>query len=469
MKSSKLLLIGSCLIALLAGCNEDKDKDKDKPKPGDKTETEIDPAIDVKVGQVLPAWQEGYLDIHSINGGRGEAFYYIFPDGTTMLCDAAGAPPTEKYTYSGSSQGIPSKPSVNYNSGAVIVEYIKHFAPSVANGRLDYFMTSHYHGDHIGSWRSEYATFGWTAYNKEGEKVSAVNLSDGGFLLNGVAEVGLSIPFDKVLDRGDWSSRPSEDFYDDVGQKRYKLYTNYLDYAARKQGTVRETLKIGHTDQIVLKHDPAKYSTFSVRTIASGGDIWTGTGTDVNTGYVPSTEECKANHTAWAINENIFSNVFLLKYGNFDFFSGGDIQYTGRSNYAWKDIEKPISQVVKKVEGMKASHHSTSNTNSADLLNKLKPDFYIAGVWRDVQPNPETLQRVYAANASVRVFTTNLAESNIQTLKDKGVNPSNFAATGGHVVIRVLPEGKKYYIYVLNDNNQEYKVKAKFGPYTAFL
>ena len=134
MKSSKLLLIGSCLIALLAGCNEDKDKDKDKPKPGDKTETEIDPAIDVKVGQVLPAWQEGYLDIHSINGGRGEAFYYIFPDGTTMLCDAAGAPPTEKYTYSGSSQGIPSKPSVNYNSGAVIVEYIKHFAPSVANG-----------------------------------------------------------------------------------------------------------------------------------------------------------------------------------------------------------------------------------------------------------------------------------------------------------------------------------------------
>ena len=469
MKSSKLLLIGSCLIALLAGCNEDKDKDKDKPKPGDKTETEIDPAIDVKVGQVLPAWQEGYLDIHSINGGRGEAFYYIFPDGTTMLCDAAGAPPTEKYTYSGSSQGIPSKPSVNYNSGAVIVEYIKHFAPSVANGRLDYFMTSHYHGDHIGSWRSEYATLGWTAYNKEGEKVSAVNLSDGGFLLNGVAEVGLSIPFDKVLDRGDWSSRPSEDFYDDGGQKRYKLYTNYLDYAARKQGTVRETLKIGHTDQIVLKHDPAKYSTFSVRTIASGGDIWTGTGTDVNTGYVPSTEECKANHTAWAINENIFSNVFLLKYGNFDFFSGGDIQYTGRSNYAWKDIEKPISQVVKKVEGMKASHHSTSNTNSADLLNKLKPDFYIAGVWRDVQPNPETLQRVYAANASVRVFTTNLAESNIQTLKDKGVNPSNFAATGGHVVIRVLPEGKKYYIYVLNDNNQEYKVKAKFGPYTAFL
>jgi beta-lactamase superfamily II metal-dependent hydrolase len=456
-------------VALLMGCNENgKENGENGNGKGNDTPA-VEAPVDVQVGQALPAWEEGYLDIHSINGGRGEAFYYIFPDGTTMLCDAAGAPPMEQHNYADDSQGVPSKPSVGMNSGAVIVEYIKHFAPSVANGRLDYFMTSHYHGDHIGAWRSNYSTFGWTAFNKEGEKVSAVNLNDGGFLLNGVAEVGLSIPFDKVLDRGDWSSRPSADYYDDGGQNRYKLYVNYLDYASRKQGTVRETLKIGHDDQIVMKHDASKYPTFAIRTIASGGDVWTGSGTEVNTSYVPGTEECKKNHAAWSISENIFSNVFLVRYGNFDFFSGGDIQYSGRSSYPWKDIENPISQVVKKVEGMKACHHSTANTNSDNLLNKLKPDFYIAGVWRDVQPNPETLQRVYNANPSVRIFTTNLAESNIATLKGKGIDPAKFSSTGGHVVIRVLPEGKKYYIFVLNDNNTDYKVKAKFGPYTAFL
>lgn len=462
----KLLLIAG-LVALLTGCGENG-KEPEKPDNGGKTPETVDPAIDVTVGQVLPAWQEGYLDIHSINGGRGEAFYYIFPDGTTMLCDAAGAPPAELHDY-GDSKGVPSKPSASVNSGAVIVNYIKHFAPSVANGRLDYFMTSHYHGDHIGAWRTNYATFGWTAFNKNGEKVSAVNLNDGGFLLNGIAEVGLSIPIDKVLDRGDWSDRPSADFYDEGGQNRYKLYINYLNYAARNQGTVRETLKIGHADQIVLKHDPGKYSTFNVRTIAAGGDIWTGSGTDVNTSYVPSAEECRKNHSAWAINENIFSAAFHLNYGNFDFFSGGDIQYSGKSSNSWKDIELPISQVMKKVEGMKASHHSTANTNSAELLGKLKPDFYIAGVWRDVQPNPATLKRVYDANPSVRVFTTNLAESNVATLKNGGVDPVNFVSTGGHVVVRVLPEGKKYYIYVLNDNDENYKVKAKYGPFTAFL
>ncbi|MBR3074416.1 MAG: hypothetical protein IKH11_01490 [Bacteroidales bacterium] len=465
----RTILIASCLVALLAGCDKDKGNDNGKTSHGG-TPATLDPAIDVSVGQVLPAWQEGYLDIHSINGGRGEAFYYIFPDGTTMLCDAAGAPPAESYNYgSSASQGVPSKPSASINSGSVIVQYIQHFAPAVSGGRLDYFMTSHYHGDHIGSWRSEYAKFGWTPYNKEGEKVSAVNLNDGGFLLNGIAEVGLSIPIDKVLDRGDWSDRPSADFFDDGGRKRYQLYINYLDYAARKQGTVRETLQVGHEDQIVLKHDRSKYSNFGVRTIASGGNIWTGSGTGVNTTYVPGAAECSSNHTAWNIDENIFSNVFLLRYGNFDFFSGGDIQYNGKSSLSWKDIEKPISQVVKKVEGMKASHHSTANTNGADLLGKLKPEFYIAGVWRDVQPNPETLKRVYAANPSTRVFTTNLAESNVATLKSNGIDPGKFACTGGHVVIRVLPGGTKYYIYVLNDNNLEFKVKAKYGPFTAFL
>ena len=463
----KLLLIAG-FVALLSGCGENG-KEPEKPdNGGGKKEENVDPAIDVTVGQVLPAWQEGYLDIHSINGGRGEAFYYIFPDGTTMLCDAAGAPPAELYDY-GDSKGVPSKPSVNVNSGAVIVDYIKHFAPSVANGRLDYFMTSHYHGDHIGSWRDSYSAFDWTPFDKDGNKVTVVNLDKGGFLLNGVAEVGMSIPVDKVLDRGDWANRPSTDYYDTGGQKRYKLYVNYLDYAARNQGTVRETLKIGHTDQIVLKHDPGKYSTFSVRTLASGGDYWTGSGTDVNTSYTPSTAECMKNHVAWAINENIFSNAFHVKYGNFDFFSGGDLQYGGKSTYSWKDSELPISQVMKKVEGMKACHHSTANTNSTELLNALKPDFYIAGVWRDVQPNPATLKRVYDANPSVRVFTTNLAESNKATLKSSGIDPDKFVSTGGHVVVRVIPGGMKYYIYVLNDNNMEYKVKAKYGPFTAYL
>lgn len=421
----------------------------------------------VVVGEPLPLWRSGWLDIHGINGGRGEAFYYIMPDGTTMLVDAAGAPPHELYDYGeGNSPGVPSKPSADMTSGAVIVDYIRHFAPSVAGGRLDYFMTSHYHGDHIGAWRSDYATYGWPAKDKNGKTVTSVNLNAGGFVVNGVSAVGMEIPISKVLDRGDWASRPSIDYYSSTGKKRYDCYVNFLDYSARTFGTVRETLQIGHTDQIVMLHSPADYPGFSIRTIASGGDIWTGSGTGVNTTYVPSAAECDANHEEWEINENIFSNVFHLSYGKFDWFSGGDIQFSGKSYQSWKDIELPISKVMKKVEAMKASHHSTKNTNSTELLGVLKPDVYIAGVWRDVQPNPATIKRVLSSSPSVKIFTTNLTDNNISTLKGEGVDASKFSATGGHVVVRVLPGGGSYYVFVLDDSDCNYRVKAVHGPFT---
>ena len=41
-----------------------------------------------KIGDKLPEWAEGYLDIHHINTGCGNCTFMIFPDGTTMLVDA---------------------------------------------------------------------------------------------------------------------------------------------------------------------------------------------------------------------------------------------------------------------------------------------------------------------------------------------------------------------------------------------
>ncbi|MBP5521217.1 MAG: hypothetical protein J6X82_02210 [Bacteroidales bacterium] len=427
------------------------------------TPVRIEPGnpVSVALGKPLPAWRQGYLDIHGINGGRGEAFYYIFPDGTTMLVDAAGGPQSE-YGYT---SGIASKPSVEISCGQVIVNYIRHFAPVVAGGRIDYFLATHYHGDHIGAWRNGYSTYRWQPVDKNGRPVSSANLDAGGFVVNGLPDVGMSIPINKVIDRGDWSDRPSVDYGDEGSQKRYANYVNFLDWSARNFGTVRENFAVGRTDQLVQLHFPDAYKSFVIRGIAAGGNIWTGSGTSVNTNYVPPASECLANLVEWDINENIYSCVFHLSYGKFDWFAGGDIQFTGRSTHSWKDIELPISKVMSKVEAMKASHHSTKNTNSAELLGVLKPDVYIAGVWQDVQPNPATIKRVLSASPSVKIFTTNLAESNVTTLTEEGVNVSKFSATQGHVVIRVLPGGGSYYVYVLDDSDLEYNVKAVFGPY----
>src|SRR5690625_7489728 len=44
--------------------------------------------ISQNIGEELPKWEEGYLDIHHINTGRGDCTFFILPDGTTMIIDA---------------------------------------------------------------------------------------------------------------------------------------------------------------------------------------------------------------------------------------------------------------------------------------------------------------------------------------------------------------------------------------------
>lgn len=413
------------------------------------------------VGAPLPAWQEGWLDIHSINGGRGESFYYIFPDGTTMLVDAAGGNDFEIEGPDGS--GIYSRPSQQYSSGCVIVRYLNHFAPEIAGGKIDYMMVSHYHADHMGGYTSGFAKYGWRVVDRNGTITPAINLDAGGFLLNGLPEVGMSCPIVKLIDRGDWDDRASTVWTSGVGRR--KNYYNFIDWTTRVNGTVREKLAIGRTDQIVLKHDAAAYPKFTVRGIAANGDVWTGSGTGVNTTYVPSAADCLANVSTYDINENILSCVFTLSYGKFDWFAGGDIQYNDYTKYSWKDIEKPISKVVGKVEAMKANHHCTNNTNSTALVSVLKPDNLIVGVWTENHPTSATLKRFFTASPDLHVFTTNMSENLKTTLQYDGYYPSRFDATSGHVVLRVRPGGDSYWIFVLDDSDFEYRVASIHGPF----
>ena len=45
-------------------------------------------AIAADAQKYLPEWQEGYMDIHTIATGRGDATFIVMPDGTTLMIDA---------------------------------------------------------------------------------------------------------------------------------------------------------------------------------------------------------------------------------------------------------------------------------------------------------------------------------------------------------------------------------------------
>jgi len=115
---------------------------------------------------VLEAWQPGWLDIHHINTGRGDAAYFIFPDGTSLLVDAGEMGPY------GNRIGTPRNARIHPDSTKTapqwIADYIWQFAPQGKDAVIDYALVTHFHGDHYGDLHQDSPTAANGAYQLSG-------------------------------------------------------------------------------------------------------------------------------------------------------------------------------------------------------------------------------------------------------------------------------------------------------------
>jgi beta-lactamase superfamily II metal-dependent hydrolase len=418
------------------GCAKPDDDDENGKVPGGNGNN----GTGYLVGKVLPDWEEGYLDIHTINTGRGESTLYIFPDGTTMLVDAAGSLMNDMLANGDedADDGVPPtppKPSISVTSGQAITNYVNYFAKAASN-KLNYILLTHFHGDHMGTYAA-----------------TLPMAPSADFRMNGITEVGAKVKFDKILDRG----YPNYNFPTNLAATAMVgNYIKFVNWSKAAYGATAEQFDVGKTDQIVLKQNPSKYNNFQIRNIVGNGKVWTGTGVEV-TNMLPDASVINA---ATYKNENIFSIGFQLKYGRFNYFAGADLQYTNRSLYPWLDVEKPVADVVTAVDVMKANHHCTSNCNSDVLVEKLNPKVVLVHAWREKHPYPATTKRFY--DKSTDIFSTCVMDANKVLLNNY---TSRIRSMQGHIVVRVSPSALQYTVYVLDDSNEEYKIKGIFGPY----
>ena len=101
-----------CMAALLAaitGCGQ---------KSGDNQSADPDH---------LSAWQAGYMDIHHISTGRGNAAFFILPDGTTMLVDAG-----DLGKGRGPQEIMKPVPNDSQTPAEWIARYVNHFSAPFA-------------------------------------------------------------------------------------------------------------------------------------------------------------------------------------------------------------------------------------------------------------------------------------------------------------------------------------------------
>lgn len=387
--------------------------------------------------QTFTPWRAGELDIYQISTGMGNATFCILPDGTTLLIEAGAI--NEKYP-----RAVPPipKPNGERSPGDWISRFIKSVVPAGSTG-IDYALLTHFHDDHMGA-------------PNELSKNSAF----GNYKLTGITEVGELIPIKKIIDRG-W---PDYNYPTPLTTLMIENYRGFLDWHVKNKGLVVESFRVGHNDQIVLKHEPKKYRGFEIRNIAGNGNIWTGLGQSSKNLF----PDLSGIPEKYYPNENSCSNVLKLNYGKFDYFLGGDIYgilETGKPT--WHDMETPVAKVIGEVDVQVVNHHGYRDSQSEEFIKALKPQVYIVPAWASVHPEPDVLKRMLSEEVypgKREVFLTTLLKESAEVNKE--LLPQ-LSSTEGHVLVRVEPGGKKFQVIIIDNNSESMVVKQVFGPYTS--
>lgn len=394
-----------------------------------------------KTGKPIPAWKEGYLDIHFINTGTGESTFIIMPDGTQMLVDMAGAvlTPEEDPMW------IKPLPDDSRRPGEWINRYIARCMKWTGNEKLDYVSITHWHGDHMGNCpeRLPKSTKGnWKA-------MSVTDVLDGN-------KVG------KLVDR----AYPDYQYPRDVRENIPMV--NYLKCARWHvaTGTMKmERFVPGSDRQFSMLYDAEAYPSFKIQNISVNGQVWTGKGLETVSAFPDQAAFSGAGKPKDpSPAENNLSSVFKISYGKFDYYGGGDSSHNGDDYFDWKDVETPIADVVGCVEVMKANHHGSKDANNEYIVRTLSPQTVIINVWRNVQPTGGI--RKYLGpevnGGKTDLFMTNLLP---ETEDSFGEDMARVLSKQGHIVVRVSPGGDSYSIIVLRDSDESMKVKGVHGPY----
>ena len=378
------------------------------------------------VGKVLPAWSEGHLDIHTISTGRGECLLIVMPDGTSMVIDAGElvykSKPTKKSPYG---MALP-RPNNDVRPTDVYADYIRKFMPY--KDIIDYYHLSHFHMDHMGSTRFKR----WKRFE------------EGDYIKTGPTELYHQIPFREANDRAypDYERSLAQA----TGVDAMNNYRKFLDYHSKNDGMKVSKFELGATNQFALLHNPSAYPNFNIENVCSNGMVWDKAQNKIINVYNGRT-----------IRENASSCGFVIRYGNFDFLTAGDIG-------DYYDFEYEVAKAVGKIDAIKAHHHLSPHSMNEKCMSELQPQVMSVTSFgnREIQPDQSKLASI--AKSGCKIYCTSVGEA---MLKLYPRVYKKCRSVSGHVVFRVEPNGERFWVYVLDDFDSKYRIKLVDGPFKA--
>lgn len=384
-----------------------------------------------QVGQSIVPWSPGTMDIHQISTGRGNAALVVMPDGTTLLVDAGVS----------TAPFADPRPNSTRSPAGWIAHYIDHVLPASAARRLDYALVTHFHPDHMGQIAAD-----------------SPSSMHGDYRLSGITEVAELMPIRKIVDRG-W---PDYSYPAPLTDPMVRNYRRFLEQRTANGSLVAERIRVGRADQLVPVINPSAYPSFEIRNVAANGEVWTGRGTTTVKRF--PTPETRDEDIPW---ENICSIGIRIRYGRFDYFTGGDMYGIPDPGIpAWVDVESPVAEAIGPTDVHVVNMHGSISVESPSFLMTLRSRVLIVPSWAATHPSQDVLKRVMAPRAYPGprdVFATALREP---TRVSIGARADQLKGIG-HIVVRVAPGGATYSVVVVDDSTDALTVKSVYGPYDA--
>lgn len=103
--------------------------------------------------------------------------------------------------------------------------------------------------------------------------------------------------------------------------------------------------------------------------------------------------------------ENEASIGLLVRYGDFEYFSAGDLTGGGSpGGRETKDMETFAGEIIGDIDVLHAGHHGSASSSSMDFLERIRPESVVISVGAENDyghPAPEILQRFMDIGADI--------------------------------------------------------------------
>ena len=382
-------------------------------------------------GAPLAPWRAGWMDIHHIATGRGNATLVIFPDGTSLLIDAGAS-------LASLDVSVAPRPDATRRPGQWIARYLQRQLRSAGLGQgLDYLLVTHLHPDHLGD-----------------VEAASPMAAGGSYRLTGVMDVAELLPIGMVIDRG-------FPHYAYPAQFKAPFADNYRAFIGARStaGKAVEAFRVGSAAQIGARGHRPWATPFEVRNLAANGQVWSGVG-EGSTALFPPLDSLPA--ADWP-TENSCSIALRIAYGQFAYFTGGDLtSYTDDGALPWRDVLGPAARAAGPVTVATADHHGMFDALNGDIVRTLRPRAWVIPAWHIGHPDLLQLERMFSQRlypGPREVYATTVMPQNLLA---NGRLTRRMASHDGHIVVRVLPGGGSMYIAV-TDNRDEGDLVRRMG------